>query len=120
MMTPAQCPEAQRPERVVERLRGWASPQLNERTRRLVAAESQASHRGGIALVHEVTGLGQATIGRGRGRGRRRRVDTDPTLSPDLDQWGHPSLAATPNPPYGAGPRVPRPWRGRCKPGVIA
>ena len=90
-------------------------PQLNERTRRLAAAaESRAIGWGGVALVHEVTGLSQATILRGRrdldaaaagtlpgvvrrpGGGRRRLVDTDPTLGPDLDRLVHPVTRGDP------------------------
>ncbi len=90
-------------------------PQLNERTRRLAAAaESRAIGRGGVALVHEVTGLSQATILRGRrdrdaagagtlpgvvrrpGGGRRRLVDTDPTLGPALDRLVQPVTRGDP------------------------
>ena len=93
-------------------------PQLNERTRRLTAAaEARAIGRGGVVLVHEVTGLSQATIIRGRrdldaaaagtlpgvvrrpGGGRRRRVDTDPTLGPDLDRLVQPVTRGDPMSP---------------------
>ena len=98
----------------------WAAlgPQLNERTRRLTAAaEARAIGRGGVALVHEVTGLSQATIIRGQrdldavaagtlpgvvrrpGGGRRRRIDTDPTLGPDLDQLVQPVTRGDPMSP---------------------
>ena len=94
-------------------------PQLNERTRRLTAAaEARAIGRGGVALVHEVTGLSQATIIRGRrdldavaagtlpgvvrrpGGGRRRRVDTDLTLGADRDQLVQPVTRGDPMSPW--------------------
>jgi hypothetical protein len=94
------------------------APMLNERTRRIWAAtEARAIGYGGIAQVMRATGLSRSTIVRGLreietsdpplaperirrpGGGRKRSVETDATLSADLDALVEPSTAGAPDSP---------------------
>lgn len=97
-----------------ETLRG----QLNERQRRLfVAAEAQVLGRGGIGVVHRITGVSEATISAGlkelraglegsavqtvrrAGGGRKRVQDRDPGVLDDLKALVEDSTRGDPQSP---------------------
>jgi hypothetical protein len=93
------------------------SPQLDERTRRLLAAtEARAAGYGGIAAVSQATGVAPSTIGRGLqdlaaetalapgrvrrpGGGRKPLADNDPTLRADLLKLVEPDARGDPMAP---------------------
>src|SRR5256885_4283022 len=90
------------------------SPQLDERSRRLLAAtEARAAGYGGIAAVSQATGVAPSTIGRGLqdlaaetplapgrvrrpGGGRKPLADNDPTLRADLLKLVEPDARGDP------------------------
>ncbi len=89
-------------------------PELNERTRRVVAAvKARALGRGGIALVAQASGISKRTIARGLrdlqvaepmdsdrirrpGGGRRKLIDKDRTLLADLKGLVEPTSRGDP------------------------
>jgi hypothetical protein len=90
-------------------------PVLDERSlRRFAAAEAQAAGRGGIAAVHEATGIARSTIGYGlrelrgqspdsalggvrrKGAGRKPLTETDATLLRDLESLVDPATRGDP------------------------
>jgi hypothetical protein len=90
-------------------------PVLDERgLRRFAAAEVQAAGRGGIAAVHEATGIARSTIGYGlrelrgqspdsalggvrrKGAGRKPLTETDATLLRDLESLVDPATRGDP------------------------
>jgi hypothetical protein len=90
-------------------------PVLDERgLRRFAAAEAQAAGRGGIAAVHEATGIARSTIGYGlrelrgqspdsalggvrrKGAGRKPLTETDATLLRDLESLVDPATRGDP------------------------
>jgi hypothetical protein len=91
--------------------------ELNERTRRLLAAsEALAIGWGGVSMVSPATGLSRPVISRGikelqegakvgegrvrrKGGGRKRNVSKDPGLSEDLERWVEPVTRADPQSP---------------------
>ncbi|MGZ3630321.1 MAG: ISAzo13 family transposase [Ktedonobacteraceae bacterium] len=91
--------------------------ELNERTRRLVAAsEALAIGWGGVSVVSRATGLSRRVISQGikelqkgtkaeegrirqRGGGRKSNVSKDPGLSEDLERLVEPVTRGDPEPP---------------------
>lgn len=92
-------------------------PELNERSRRLVAAaDAQFLGHGGIEIVHKASGLSRGTISQGMkelaegthlpegrsrraGGGRKKCIDTDGGLWPALDQLVSPVTRGDPQSP---------------------
>ena len=111
-----------------ERLAG----ELNERTRRLFAAnEAMELGWGGIAVVARATGLSRQVItdgmqelrqgqraGEGRvrriGGGRKSNVNKDPSLSEDLERLVEPVTRGTRSRPCGGRARACASWPRNC------
>src|SRR5215813_6653095 len=90
------------------------APFLDERSRRLVAAEAFAVGYGGIAAVAMATGMAPSTMGRGLkelaqdepservrrpGAGRKPAICKDPTLLADLEALVEPTTRGDPESP---------------------
>jgi transposase len=104
---------------MVQRRLAALAPVLDERRRRLLAAaEASALGRGGVSGVARVTGVSRRAIRAGLaelqapaaevlptarirrpGGGRKRAVDTDPTLSRDLERLVEPATRGDPESP---------------------
>src|ERR1035437_7447674 len=124
-----------RSEAVLEEKLGAVRPMLDERTRRLLAAnEALALGYGGVSCVHRACGLSRAAItsgireieegvqlapGRVRrsGAGRKRITVSDPSLLLALDRLIDPDTRGGPQAPAGSGGPA-RAWPGaavRCR-----
>jgi hypothetical protein len=102
---------------ILQRKFAALAPELTERSRRIWAAtEALALGHGGIAVLQRATGISRSTIGRGirevetgqtlspertrrPGGGRKQAVESDATLTVDLDALLEPVTSGAPDSP---------------------